>query len=67
MIDWNNDGKIDHKDDAFFYNVVVKDSEKESNAKSGNSSSKSSNTSSSWVGWVVLLCIAYLFIKIIGD
>ena len=68
-MDWNHDGKHDYKDDAFFHNVVMKDSGKETETKSSNnggSSIGSSGSSSKGLTWFVVLCIVYFISKIIG-
>ena len=68
-MDWNHDGKHDYKDDAFFHNVVMKDSSKETETKSSNSrnsSTGSSASSSNGLTWFIILCIVYFIFKIIG-
>ena len=69
MIDWNHDGKVDYKDDAFFHNIVMKDSENKSTiknqARNSNSSSSSGEISSGAV-WCFVLFIVWLFSKLIG-
>ena len=67
-MDWNHDGKHDWKDDAFFHNVIMKDSEKEFSSKSNNNSSfrGPSTNSSNGLTWFIVLCIVYFIIKLIG-
>ena len=68
-MDWNHDGKIDYKDDAFFHNVAMKDSSKETGTKSSNSRNSSTDSSASSINgltWFIILCIVYLISKIIG-
>ena len=69
MIDLNHDGKHDYKDDDFFYNVVMKDSSKETETKLSNSgtySTGSSGSSGKVLTWFTILCIVFMVIKIIG-
>lgn len=67
-MDWNHDGKHDWKDDAFFHNVVMKDSEKETSNKNCNhiSSNSSSSGSNNGIIWFVVLCVVYFIIKLIA-
>lgn len=46
-MDWNNDGKHNYKDDAFFNNVEMKDSGKETETKSSNNGRSSTGSSGS--------------------
>ena len=69
MLDWNHDGKHDWKDDAFFHNVVMKDSDKGTETKSSNSGSSSTNSSgssSNGLTWFIVLCVVYFIIKLIA-
>ena len=68
-MDWNHDGKHDWKDDAFFHNVVMKDSGKKDSSKSNNktSSSGASSTSlSNGLTWFIVLCVVYFIVKLIA-
>ena len=57
-MDWNNDGKVDEKDAAFYYSVL---NEQESTPSQGNSSS------SGETGWVEnLFCLIYLGLLLPG-
>ena len=66
MYDWNNDGKIDYKDDAFYNNVVVKNEDNKSSTGGNKSNYASSGLSSGWK-WFFIICIAYFIIKLIGS
>ncbi len=67
-MDWNHDGKHDWKDDAFFHNVVMKDSEKETRDKNCNhtSSGSSSSNSNNGIIWFIVLCVVYFIVKLIA-
>lgn len=58
-MDWNNDGKHDHRDDALFHNVINKDS-------GGNTPPPTSNHPRR-SGWLPILAILYLSLLIPGD
>ena len=66
-MDWNNDGKHDWHDDAFFCNVVIKDDKvsEGKKQKNGNSNLPSHETKSG-VKWFIGLLFLYIIIKIIG-
>ncbi len=70
MIDWNHDGKIDYKDDAFFHNVVLKGEEKdkEMEEKQGITpySHSTSTNSSNGLKWFFIILFVYIFMQIIG-
>ena len=71
MLDWNHDGKIDYKDHAFYNNVVepgMKKDEKSLSSGVHKHASGPSSTESSGKGRVIFIgiCVAYLFIKLIG-
>ena len=68
-MDWNHDGKHDWKDDSFFHNVVMKDSEKQEGSKSNSKTSysgSSSTSSSNGLIWFIVLCVVYFIIKLIA-
>ena len=70
-MDWNNDGKHDYQDHAFYNNVV---SPSENDKSQGGSSGKGSNynsdiqqSTSMRLVWAAIICLVYLFLKLIGD
>ena len=66
-MDWNHDGKHDWKDDAFFYNIVIKDSDTETNNKNCNhTASGSSNSTGNGLVWFIVFCVVYFIIKLIA-
>ena len=70
-MDWNNDGKHDWKDHAFYNNVISQNdkSEASSSSKSTNSShNNNSSEASSNCGLTVFiaLILVYMFLKLIG-
>ena len=73
-MDWNQDGKIDYKDHAFYNNVVEpgmkKDSSSTSNTSSnkntGNKSIHGTETNSNGIAIFIIICVVYFFIKLIG-
>ncbi len=69
-MDCNNDGKHDCKDEAFFYNVVVKDEGNKERVKKTKSSQTYTRSSSSVLSgcdaWFLALFILWLFIKLLG-
>ena len=69
MIDWNHDGKIDYKDEAFFHNVVLKGEEKDKEFEEETGITPYSHTTSSdssSAKWFFIILAIYIFIKIIG-
>ena len=72
-MDWNNDGKHDWKDDAFYNNVIAPDNKSHAsshNTGSGNKNSNnthysSSGSSNGWA-WFIIICVVYFLIKLIG-
>ena len=73
-MDWNHDGKHDYHDHAF-YNNVVEPGVKNSCSQSGGSFHRNTSNNSqgysesSGKGWAIfiVMCVLYLFIKLIGD
>lgn len=68
MMDWNGDGKVDYKDDAF-YNNVLSDESKQKTSSNATRYQKSapahtSSKSNGGVWWFVVLLV-YLLIKLI--
>lgn len=62
MMDWNQDGKHDYKDDSFFYNVVLKNEEDNSDEKELISNKTTDNSSrnylenpGSFLAWLLVL------------
>ena len=72
MFDWNNDGKHDWRDDAFYNNVIAPKDKSSSYSCGGssnhNNSSNNNHYSSSSNGWAwfVVVCVIYLLIKLIA-
>lgn len=71
-MDWNNDGKHDWQDHAFYNNVIDRNDKKvehSSGSNTGNQNSNSYTSQSSGTGVVVfvLICIGYLLIKLISS
>ena len=75
-MDWNGDGKFDHKDDAFYNNVL---SGNKSNATSSTNKKIATNNSTKykvqnkqtcqsnsngWI-WFAFFCMVYVIFKII--
>ena len=67
-MDWNNDGKHDWKDDAFYHNVVSDDVNKKSENSNNSYNGGNSSSSSSGLGvvWFLVLFIVWILSKIIG-
>jgi hypothetical protein len=63
MMDWNQDGKHDYKDDSFFYNVVLKNEEENNSNEKELTSNKTTDNSSrnylenpgSFLAWLLFL------------
>ena len=69
MIDWNHDGKIDYKDEAFFHNVVLKGEEKDKELEEKGTIPYSHSTSSdsgNGAKWFFIILFIYIFMQIIG-
>ena len=68
-MDLNHDGKHDYKDDAIFYNEVVK-GEENSQTQKGTKRNQTNSSSSSSLGsgatWFIALLILWLFTKLLG-
>lgn len=73
-MDWNNDGKHDWKDDAFYNNVIAPDNKSSGSSYNGSSNHKNSNdnshnpsssgSSNGWA-WFIVICVVYLLIKLL--
>ena len=71
-MDWNNDGKHDWRDDAFYNNVIAPEDKGSSSSHGRASSNKNSNnnthysSSSSGGGWAwfIGICVVYFLIKL---
>ena len=73
MMDWNQDGKHDYKDDSFFYNVVLENeeenntNEKEFSAnKAGDDSSRNhlENSGSPWAWGLLFIGVLLIFLLV---
>lgn len=70
MIDWNHDGKIDWKDDAFYNNVIDESNNKSTNNTNHSHKSTSNSSSSTGVRWCIVLLVIWfisILIKCVGD
>ena len=59
-MDWNNDGKIDGRDYAHYKSVI----------DTGSGSSSGSSSSGEGIGaggWIVIFCVIYLILKVVGS
>lgn len=75
-MDWNQDGKIDYKDHAFYNNVVEPGTKNIFSTNTGSSHQNKKNSirnsqgisESGGKGWAVFIgiCVFYLFFKLIG-
>lgn len=70
-MDWNNDGKHDYHDHAFYNNVVSpSENDKSQGGSSGKGGSHNSDIQLSTpteLIWFVLIYLIYLFITLVGD
>lgn len=73
-MDWNNDGKHDWKDDAFYNNVIATDNKSSgssyngsSNHKKTNGNSHNSSSSDSSNGWTLFIVfwVVYILVKLL--
>lgn len=67
MMDFNGDGRYDHKDDAFFNNVLSDDAKKSNDGTSGSKhgyTSSQNNASGNGCVWFAIACLLYFIIKL---
>ena len=64
-MDWNNDGKHDYHDDAFYF-YVVSENAKQKCESSNNSSKSGASPNGKSALWVFILFIVWFIIKLIG-
>ena len=71
-MDWNNDGKHDWQDHAFYNNVIDSNDKQVEHSVGRNTGKQNSNgytsqSSGKGVFIVVLICVGYLLIKLISS
>ncbi|MGN1039945.1 MAG: hypothetical protein ACI4QL_00785 [Candidatus Fimimonas sp.] len=66
MQDWNKDGKHDQKDVDFYYNNIDDDGKNKEN-RSEEEYSSGNPSSNVWVVIVFVICLVYVFIKLISQ